>query len=253
MTVQQRGGYYSGTSGLVLPVKNKSFYPPEFQAGSRLAYYASLFNSIEINSSFYKLPRLVTTSKWTNEVPSGFRFTYKLWQEITHAKSGNLDIEKLQAFMNNINIPDHHKGCLLLQFPASFKYFSVSYLHKVLNGIKECDSANGWRYFVEFRDTSWYRKETFNLLRENNCGLVFHDKTHSETGIGNVLMNCIYLRFHGPEGNYRGSYDDSFLYEYASYINEWLDEGKDVYVYFNNTMGDAIKNLQVLNKYVAQS
>ena len=57
----------------------------------------------------------------------------------------------------------------------------------------------------------------------------------------------MYVRFHGPTGNYRESYVDDFLYEYASYINEWIEEGKTVYVYFNNTMGDAFNNLKYLN------
>ncbi len=73
-----------GTSGLVLPVPNKQAFPEAFRRGSRLAYYATLFNSIEVNSSFYRVPMPVTFSKWASEVPAGFRFTVKLWQGITH-------------------------------------------------------------------------------------------------------------------------------------------------------------------------
>lgn len=58
------------------------------------------------------------------------------------------------------------------------------------------------------------------------------------------------LRFHGPDGNYRGTYTDDFLYENAGYIRDWISEGKQVYVYFNNTMGEAVSNLQSLNRYV---
>jgi uncharacterized protein YecE (DUF72 family) len=61
----------------------------------------------------------------------------------------------------------------------------------------------------------------------------------------------MYLRFHGPGGNYRGSYSDDILSEYASYIMEWRAEGKTVFVYFNNTMGDAYNNLVTLNKFVS--
>jgi uncharacterized protein YecE (DUF72 family) len=60
----------------------------------------------------------------------------------------------------------------------------------------------------------------------------------------------VYLRFHGPEGGYRGSYSDQFLQEYASYVREWIDEGRTVYVYFNNTMGNAVQNLITLNDMV---
>ncbi len=65
--------------------------------------------------------------------------------------------------------------------------------------------------------------------------------------------NFIYLRFHGPTGNYRDSYSDAFLSEYATYIKEWLGDDKAVYVYFNNTMGDAFKNLTTLNQAMLPS
>ncbi len=77
--------FYSGTSGLVLPVP-KLLYPAEFQDKSRLTYYASLFNSIEINSSFYKIPQIPTVCKWAESVPDNFQFTFKLSKAITHAK-----------------------------------------------------------------------------------------------------------------------------------------------------------------------
>ncbi|MNU04703.1 hypothetical protein D3C72_2492280 [compost metagenome] len=60
------------------------------------------------------------------------------------------------------------------------------------------------------------------------------------------------MRFHGPEGNYKGSYEDSFLQEYSFYIKDWLDEGKEVYVYFNNTVGAALDNLTTLSAYVEE-
>ncbi len=77
--------FYSGTSGLVVPVP-QALYPPEFKGKSRLNYYASLFNSIEINSTFYKMPKISTVSNWAESVPDEFRFTFKLSKAITHAK-----------------------------------------------------------------------------------------------------------------------------------------------------------------------
>jgi uncharacterized protein YecE (DUF72 family) len=62
--------------------------------------------------------------------------------------------------------------------------------------------------------------------------------------------DVVYVRFHGPNGGYRGSYTDDFLYEYAQYIKEWMAEGKDIYAYFNNTMGDAINNLVTLKSFL---
>ena len=63
----------------------------------------------------------------------------------------------------------------------------------------------------------------------------------------------MYLRFHGPTGNYRESYSEDFLNEYATYISAWIEEGKEVYVYFNNTMGDAFNNLKTINGLLSES
>src|SRR4051812_48059362 len=80
------GGFYCGTSNVELPVPNKTFFPPEFQEKSRLCYYSSLFNTVEINSSFYRIPLPRTVEKWSSEVTDDFLFTFKLWREITHGK-----------------------------------------------------------------------------------------------------------------------------------------------------------------------
>lgn len=248
----KRGKYYSGTSGLVLPVRNKSLYPPEFQNQSRLVFYSSLFNSIEINSTFYKMPRLSTMQKWAGSVPDGFQFTFKLWKEITHVKSLAFDPDAVANFMDNIEIPNEKKGCLLIQFPPGLKCISICQVTDLIAAIRAHDTRMTWKISIEFRDNSWYQEKIFQLLEESNCCMVLHDMTGSQTSMDDVGGDHIYLRFHGPEGNYRGSYEDHFIQEYATYIIEWLDLGKDVYVYFNNTIGDAVKNLATLNKYVAE-
>ena len=82
----KRDRFYCGTSNVVLPVPNKTHYPKAYQDKSRLHYYASIFNSVEINSSFAKVPRAKTVERWADDVPENFRFTFKLWRGITHAK-----------------------------------------------------------------------------------------------------------------------------------------------------------------------
>jgi uncharacterized protein YecE (DUF72 family) len=79
--------------------------------------------------------------------------------------------------------------------------------------------------------------------------MVIHDLPASLTPLSNSTPAFAYLRFHGPGGRYRGSYDDDFLHKYAQYIKACIDEGKMVYFYFNNTMGDAVKNLTTLNEF----
>ncbi|MBB5436412.1 uncharacterized protein YecE (DUF72 family) [Pedobacter sp. AK017] len=242
--------YYSGTSGLLLPVPNKEFYPEEFKAGSRLSYYASLFNSIEINSTFYKMPMASTVARWAADTPAGFKFTFKLWQEITHRRNLDFEPEAVAEFMNRIASAGSKKGCLLVQFPASIKPVHIRELTKLLNCIRRADPDLLWHIAVEFRHQSWYRQDTYDLLEEFSMAPVLHDKLSEGGQLLNNSLDFVYLRFHGPEGDYKGSYPDDFLYEYATYIRDWLVEGKEVYSYFNNTMGNAIGNMELLRKYV---
>ncbi len=86
-----------------------------------------------------------------------------------------------------------------------------------------------------------------------NICLVIHDIPASATPLITTTAGMVYLRFHGPVGRYRGSYSDEFLYQQAQYIKAWMKEGKTVYFYFNNTMGDAVPNLQTLNNFLQMS
>jgi uncharacterized protein YecE (DUF72 family) len=78
--------------------------------------------------------------------------------------------------------------------------------------------------------------------------LVFHDIAASRSPMHNQHSDLIYLRFHGPNGDYKGSYTNEFLQDHVEKINEWTSEGKDVYIYFNNTAGSALQNAQLLQK-----
>ncbi|MGI4805727.1 MAG: DUF72 domain-containing protein [Janthinobacterium lividum] len=242
--------FYSGTSGVVLPVPNKLSFPPEFQDKSRLTYYASLFNSVEINSSFYKVPMPATVQKWAESVPEDFRFTFKLWQGITHNKELDFKVEDVNHFMQVIAQAGSKKGSLLVQFPPSLKIKSIRQTEKLMLALQQADEAQNWKIALEFRDRSWYVEETYELLNSYNMGIVLHDKSAAASPLLEPATDFVYLRFHGPGGNYKGSYDDGFLYEYAQYIKDWQHDEKTVYVYFNNTIGDAIKNLASLNQYV---
>lgn len=244
--------FYSGTSNVVLPVPNKHAFPPEYQSKSRLCYYGSLFNSVEINSTFYKLPMGLTVAKWALEVPQNFRFTFKVWQEITHHKGLNFDPDLVHRFINIVNFAGSKSGCLLVQFPPS-TMINLYQLNKLLQEIRQADPAENWQVAVEFRNRSWYQDNVYELLDEHNATMVLHDLPASAAPMHEGTAPFVYLRFHGPEGGYRGSYSDDFLYEYAQYAREWIQSGKTVYAYFNNTLGSAIQNLNTLNRFVHES
>lgn len=235
---------------MALPVPNKAEYPPEFQNGSRLAYYSHLFNSIEVNSSFYKIPMARTVAKWTAEVQDGFRFTYKLWRDITHVKDLLFKDGDVHRFMQVINTAVDKKGCLLVQFPPKLGLSASRQVERLLINIREADPDSEWAVFLEFRKAHWYTEETHQMLENYNANIVLHDKAGSQMDFIEQDGPNVYLRFHGPGGNYRGSYSGDFLYEYSQYVKSWLEEGKTVYAYFNNTMGDAVKNLITLNEFV---
>jgi uncharacterized protein YecE (DUF72 family) len=239
--------FFAGTSNVVLPVPNKAHFPEAYQDKSRLHYYASLFNTVEINSSFYKVPMARTVAKWAADVPDHFRFTFKLWKGITHAKGLEYQDADVAAFMTAIAPAAGNKGCLLIQFPAGLTAIYFARLQKMLEVIAQHQPPERWPLALEFRHTSWYTDRVYQLLEKYNAALVIHDMPKSSTPLADMETNLVYLRFHGENGRYGGSYEDHFLHEYAGYIKAWLKEGKTVYAYFNNTMGDAVKNLLSLN------
>ena len=221
---------YAGTSGLVIAMPKRDF-PPEHQEKSRLAYYANCENSIEINSSFYRIPQAKTISKWAGDVPAHFRFTFKLWKEITHQKHLLFNGEDVNRFMQAISAIGDKKGCLLVQFPPSLQATAFAQLRELVLLLNQFD----WPLAVEFRHASWYQDEVYEFLHAHQVALVLQDMPKSATPMESTSEELVYIRFHGPSGNYKGSYSDGFLYEYAMYIQEWRQEGKTVYVYFNNT------------------
>lgn len=241
--------FYSGLSGLQLPIP-KYLQPPPYEQSSRLTFYASLFSSIEINSSFYKIPQAATVTKWAASVPDTFKFTFKMYKGITHVKGLEFDEADVAAFFASINSVKEKKGCLLVQFPPSFNKAYLGQLKHLLSCIQVHNTSQRWNIAVEFRHTSWYEDDVYDLLHHYRVALVMQDIPKSATPLIQHPTDFIYLRFHGPTGNYRERYSDDFLNEYAVYIHEWRTEGKTVYVYFNNTMGDAFDNLKTLNRSV---
>lgn len=244
-----RNQFYSGLSGLQLPIPKYSF-PPPFENASRLTYYASIFNSIEFNSTFYKVPQPATVAKWAASVPENFRFTFKIWREITHSKGFNFNREDIVSFLDSINSVGEKKGCLLIQFPPSIGVEYRSQLERLLSCILELDPAQEWKIAVEFRNKSWYQEDVYDLLTSFKATMVIQDIPKSATPLLDQFSDFLYFRFHGPTGNYRESYSEEFLVEHADIINDWIEEGKTVFAYFNNTMGDAYNNLSALNRFV---
>ena len=241
-----------GTSVIVVPGTIET-RPEKFKGKSRLSYYTTFFNTLEVNSTFKKIPRTSTLERWSVEVPSDFQFTIKLWKEITHVKKLEISMENIDAFMRVMNCIGNKKGCLLIQFPASITFKYRQQVEQILRRLHKLDKKREWRKALEFRSLTWSNDNTFDLINKYNSALVLHDMPNSNNLKIEVPSSFAYFRFHGPKGDYRGSYSKEFLQEQANKINSLLAEKKDVYVYFNNTMGSAFQNAITLKEIVLRN
>jgi uncharacterized protein YecE (DUF72 family) len=245
-----KGRIRIGISNVVVPGSKKTF-PPSFQSGSRLHYYSSIFNTVEINSSFYKIPLRTTFEKWKNDVPGNFQFSLKLSKEVTHTKNLDSDLSSIRSFMEAASGTGNKKGCILIQFPGKITLDYFDKVEQILYELQQYDPSHKWRIAIEFRDTSWYTGETSELLNTYKAAIVLHDFKKAKLFAVMSRADFVYIRFHGPRGDYRESYTAGFLQSKAEAIRNWMDEGKDVYVYFNNTMGSAFENARLLQSLLA--
>ncbi len=208
-----------------------------------------MFSSLEVNATFYALPQKSTIEKWAQQVPEQFRFTFKVPKTITHAKDLQFSFEELERFIETVSYAGEKKGCLLVQLPPKISRDK----EEEFTGMLEClsENANGWNIAVEFRHPSWYTAAVYRMLQGYGIGMVEHDRPPAETPKMNPWLDFVYLRFHGPGERYNGSYEDAVLESYTQRIANFIREGKEVYAYFNNTLGDAYRNLQTLNSMVS--
>ena len=242
-----RGHFFIGTSGLLLPY-NKAQFPEPFHTKSRLNFYSSIFNSVEINSSFYKLPLPATFKKWKDEAMPDFKFTVKLSRAITHSSALEYNTNDLEKFLNAAGELEEKKGCLLVQIPPVLQQVHFDKLFVLLNTIKSHSAGGEWQTCVEFRHSSWYNETVYRVLEKLGVSMVLHDMPGSAPVWSATNTAVVYLRLHGPKGDYRGSYTESFLSGMSEKINHWLKASKDVYVYFNNTIGTAFNDASVLQE-----
>lgn len=234
-----------GTSGIVVPGAKRD-YPLEFQSRSQLHYYGSLFNTLEINTSFYKIPMPKTFAKWAADVPDDFVFTVKLWRGITHAKKLEFSLDDIDKFMHAANQLGEKKGCVLVQFPASITFSYHAKVEAILQRLHELNDSAQWKIAIELRHPGWYQSAAYEMFEKYEAAVVFHDMPNSKTPIDYPAMQHVYCRFHGPTGKYNGSYTADFLQRLANHIKLWREQQKTVYVYFNNTMEGALVNAQTL-------
>ncbi len=249
-------GIYIGTSGWSYP-KGEGTWKGYFYPGGKiyeLEFYSQFFNTVEINSSFYRPPDPGTVYNWARKVPAGFQFTMKLWQKFTHPKMF-AEATGQEALIAQSDVDFFRKcldplakagklGALLAQFPPSFKNDGAG--REILHGI--ANAFGEYRIAVELRHRSWSDDPaTAVLLRQHKMAWVEIDEPRFSSSIAAevpLTSGMAYFRFHGrnardwwsgdTETRYRYLYDGEEISELAEKVQAARSKTKLLFAFFNN-------------------
>jgi len=242
---------FFGTSGWSYKEWVGPFYKDERRMFS---YYAQFFDTVEINSTFYRYPSKSTIYGLNRTSPRGFIFSAKLPRRITHEKK--MDAEKnikndLMRFLELLEPlnASGKLGCILIQLPPKFTYDrDAEKLNEFLGMIPD-----GYEFAVEFRNPSWMREETWRMLREHNVAYCVVDEPSLPPEV-HVTANFAYFRWHGRNRRpwYNYCYSEDELKEWVPKLKKAGEKAEKVYGYFNNHFhGYAVENcielMQMLN------
>jgi uncharacterized protein YecE (DUF72 family) len=234
---------YIGTSGWSYKYWKSNFYPDKLPLSRFFEYYMTVFSTVELNNSFYKLPALQTIVKWRDMAPEGFLFAVKASRFITHIKRLK-GVEGIAKFIEPIKEFKEKLGPILFQLPANFK-FNPEVLENFLKYLPP-----GFDYTFEFRSPAWFQDETYEILNRYNIAFCIFDFNGLLSPVI-VTADFAYIRLHGPEGKYNGDYSYNELLRWATIIRNYAGTGKKVYCYFDNdTAGFAPKNALELIKII---
>jgi len=231
-----------GTSGFYYEHWRGILYPDKLPKNRWFERYASLFGTLELNSTFYHLPRSLTVRHWLERAPKGFLFSFKAPRVITHDKRLRGVREDLLRFLHLLKPLKEKTGAILFQLPPSL-HGKEEVLGEFLALLPH---GGGWRFAMEFRHESWYAEEIFAMLRHYNVAVCRHDYGGG-TEVTEPTAGFEYFRLHGTSGHYRGSYGEEELRALAGKIRDAAAHHREVFVYFNNDLdGAAVTDAQRL-------
>lgn len=244
-----RGSIHIGASGWNYAHWRERFYPKGLPQRLWLDHYAKHFETLEVNGSFYKIPKVESVREWSEETPGRFRFALKLWRGITHFKKLKDCREKLESFFEVAgHLPTPQRGPVLVQLPKN-QGPDPEKLDAFLRDLKAVTAPSRWKVAVEFRHPEWLNDETYDVLNRQRAGLCLHDMQDQAPVNEPNDASFVYVRRHGPRGDYAGSYSSASLKRDAEHIREWSEAGRQVFVYFNNDgKAAAVKNGQELKR-----
>jgi uncharacterized protein YecE (DUF72 family) len=226
-------GAYIGTMGWSYDHWEGNFSPEDTGPAGYLSEYAKHFNSVEVNSTFYRIPRTTTVENWSRQTPDDFLFAVKFPRSLTHGRSLWDEPEKLEVFLGNIARLGAKLGPLLLQFPAKFTAEDQETLGDFIQALPE-----DHRYAVEFRHRSWFKEETQNMLRDLGVALVQVD--HPWMPKAEVVTSeFTYIRWQGDRRNITGDKGrverdrSQEIKKWTEKIHRLLEESVDIFGYFS--------------------
>lgn len=217
--------------------RNGVFYPPRLPARRWLEYYAEHFDTVEVNSTFYRLPRENAVANWARESPSGFLFAVKMSRYVTHIKRLRDLPPSLELFYSRIRplVGSPKLGPMLWQLPGTF-HRDDERLARAL------ELLPAGRHCFEFRHESWFVDEVYELLRSHGVALVIGDTPTRPFQARELTADWTFIRFHHGTRGRNSNYSQRELEEWAKRIGAWAEQ-VDVYVYFNNDWnGYAVQN-----------
>lgn len=232
------GWFYSHWRGI--------FYPRhEPTTKNWFAYYANVFETVELNAPFYRWPSAATTRRWARDAPPGFSYSVKVNQRITHEKRMVRTWRLVASYYEIARVLGDKMGCFLFQFPPSYRYTAA----RVKSIVDQLDPA--YRNVVEFRHRSWWRESVYRALAAR--GIAFC--AVSAPRLPDTLpprQKLLYVRLSGRTRWYRHDYSDAELQSWLERIR--ASGAEEAWVYFNNDReGFAIKNALRLRRFARAS
>jgi uncharacterized protein YecE (DUF72 family) len=228
-----------GTSGWQYADWRGVLYPKGLPQRAWLQRYSEVFDSVELNSSFYGLPAAATFDKWKDSVPEGFLFAAKLSRYLTHIRGLSDPRDPVNLFMERASHLGPHLGPVVVQLPPT-RTKDEDGLDRTLKAF-----PGRVRVAVEFRHPSWFTDRVRDILHRHNAALIWADRGGRLQNPDWITADWLYLRLHGGTGK-AGNYGPKVIDSYARRLSS-LD--RDAYVYFNNdTTGNAIRNALALRR-----
>jgi uncharacterized protein YecE (DUF72 family) len=222
-----------GTMGWSYDFWRGSFYPKDLESENFLSEYAKHFHTVEVDNTFYRIPRKDSVENWRDETPADFVFSVKFPRRITHEKMLKDCEEITKVFLERVSLLGDKLGPLLLQFPYAFKPEHMGLLRDFLSALPKTR-----RFVVEVRNRKLLQEDLYSMLRENRAALAMVEQPFMST-TDVVTSDFAYIRLEGDRRKVNGTLGKpeidrtADITAWAEKIKKFMDLSTDVYVYFS--------------------